>query len=306
MHTVTETHLPFAGRRQGKVRDVYELPDGRLLIVASDRLSAFDVVLPTPVPGKGCLLTDISSRWFDLIRRWDLAPTHLQSTDIAEVPGLDDETRATLEGRVMITDRCRVVPVECVVRGYIEGSGWVEYQRDGSVCGIAMPDGLRRGDALPDPVFTPATKAEIGAHDENIDFDRACDIAGRPVMERLRELSLAIYGAGRTYAEERGIILADTKFEFGFPVDADGNTLSDEPMLIDEVLTPDSSRYWDMTTYEPGREQPSFDKQYVREYLLGLVRDGAWDKTSPGPELPAEVVEGTLSRYRDVRERLFG
>ncbi len=306
MSTIVETHLPLEGRRQGKVRDIYELPGNRLLIVASDRISAFDVVLPTPMPGKGQMLTDISTQWFRHIESLGLCKTHLLSLDPAEIPGLSQQEAADLEGRIMISRRCRVVPVECVVRGYIEGSGWKEYQRDGSVCGIAMPEGLRRGDALPEPIFTPATKAEIGEHDENIDFDRACDIAGVDTMSRLRDLSLTIYNAGVEYARERGIILADTKFEFGFPVDADGNDTGEAPILIDEVLTPDSSRYWDVNTWTPGQEQQSFDKQFVREYLLKLVAAGQWDKTAPGPELPDEVIKGTLERYRDVRKRLFG
>ncbi|MCA9310651.1 MAG: phosphoribosylaminoimidazolesuccinocarboxamide synthase [Phycisphaerales bacterium] len=306
MTTIVETHLPLQGRRQGKVRDIYELPDNRLLIVASDRISAFDVVLPTPMPGKGQLLTDISTQWFRHIEARGLCATHLLSLDPTEIPGISAEQAADLEGRIMISRRCRVVPVECVVRGYIEGSGWKEYQRDGSVCGIPMPAGLRRGDALPEPVFTPATKAEIGEHDENIDFERACSIAGTDTMTRLRDLSLKIYNAGSAYARERGIILADTKFEFGFPVDDAGKDTGEAPILIDEVLTPDSSRYWDVNTWTPGQEQQSFDKQFVREYLLKLVAAGQWNKSAPGPELPANVIEGTLERYREVRRRLFG
>ena len=306
MTTIRETHLPFPGRRQGKVRDVYDLPGDRLLIVATDRLSAFDVVMPTPVPGKGILLTDISTRWFRHIESLDLCPTHLLSVDPADAPGLSADEARALAGRVMVTRRCRVVPVECVVRGYLEGSGWVEYQREGAVSGVPMPAGLRRGDALPQPIFTPATKAEMGAHDENIDFDHACRIAGADTMTRLRDLSLRIYHAGATYARDRGIILADTKFEFGFPIDSQGRDTGEGPILIDEVLTPDSSRYWDASTWTPGQEQQSFDKQFVREYLLELVAAGKWNKTAPGPELPGAVIEGTLSRYREVRRRLFG
>ncbi len=312
MQAVFETHLPLPGRRQGKVRDIYELPEDRggppgggLLIVASDRISAFDVVMPTPIVGKGGLLTDISTRWFSFIRERGLAPIHLVSTSPAGITGLTTEQVASLEGRSMIARRCRVIPIECVVRGYLDGSGWVDYQATGSVCGVALPKGLRRGDRLPEPIFTPATKEELGAHDQNIDFERACETVGRSVMERLRSVSLAIYGAAHAYAESRGVILADTKFEFGFPLDARGIP-GTEPMLIDEVLTPDSSRYWDAALWQPGREQASFDKQFLREYLNGLVAQGRWNKQAPGPALPDEVVAGTRARYEEALHRLFG
>ena len=313
-HAVTATDLPLPNRRQGKVRDIYDVPspptDGGgepgLLIVATDRLSAFDVVLPTPIPGKGRLLTSISTAWFRWIESRGLAKTHLLSTDPADVPGLSEGERASIEGRMTLGRRCRVIPVECVARGYIEGSGWRDYQKTGTVCGHELPKGLRQGDALPEPIFTPATKAQVGEHDENITFERACEIAGEATMNRLRETTLAIYRDVREYAHERGIVLADTKFEFGIPVDASGSDTSDEPILIDEALTPDSSRFWDADQYEPGHEQKSFDKQFVREYLQRLVDAGKWNKAAPGPELPQEIVEGTLARYREARDRLFG
>jgi len=293
------------------VRDLYDLPGDRLLIVASDRISAYDVVLPSAVPGKGVLLTEIAAWWLGWIERRGLCRTHLLSTDAAEIPAhAFDSARASrrdLEGRVMIGRKRRVVPVECVVRGYLEGSGWQDYQRTGSVCGVELPKGLRRCERLPEPIFTPATKAEGGAHDENIGFDQAVERlggpeAGGPVMEKLRALSLSIYRAAAAHAEARGILLADTKFEFGL----DPSDPGAEPELVDEALTPDSSRFWPADSYEPGRTQPSFDKQFVREYLETLVAQGMWDKSPPGPTLPDEVVAGTLSRYRAARDRLLG
>jgi phosphoribosylaminoimidazole-succinocarboxamide synthase len=306
---VYRTDLPLPDRRQGKVRDVYSLParagaGPRLLIVATDRLSAFDVVLPTPLPGKGRLLTAISARWFDFIRQRKIIADHLISTDPSDVPDLADEDRADLEGRIMIGRAAQVIPIEFVVRGYLAGSGWVEYRRSQSVCGIPLPAGLRQCDRLPEPIFTPATKATEG-HDENIDFEAACAVAGRDVMERLRDVAVRIYLEGAQHAESRGIILADTKFEFGYALDADGRP-TDEVILIDEVLTPDSSRFWPADEYEPGHDQNSFDKQYVRNHLLGLVRAGKWDKTPPGPELPEDIVANTLKRYTEARDRLFG
>jgi phosphoribosylaminoimidazole-succinocarboxamide synthase len=306
---VFATDLPLEGRRQGKVRDLYALPAGegaprRLLIVASDRISAFDVVLPTPIPGKGCILTGISVSWFDRMRGLNLVGDHLLSTDPADVPGITPEQRRALDGRIMIGRAAEVVPVECVVRGYVAGSGWVEYERTGRVCGIALPPGLSRCGRLPEPIFTPATKADVG-HDENIDFDRACAIAGKEVMARLREVSLAIYEAAARHAQDRGIILADTKFEFGRALDDEGRP-TDEIILVDELLTPDSSRFWPADRYEPGREQESYDKQYVRNYLLGLVEAGRWNKTPPGPELPPEIVRNTVQRYEEARRTLFG
>ncbi len=306
---VVNTDLPYADRRQGKVRDIYRLPasedcGSRVLIVATDRISAFDVVLPTPMPGKGRALTTISTRWFDMIRSWDLIGDHLVSTDAADLPGLNDEQRAQVEGRMMLGRAAEVVPVEFVVRGYITGSGWKEYQQHGTVCGITLDEGLKHCQQLPEPIFTPATKAEIGEHDENIDFDTACDIAGRDVMNRLRDVSVEIYRRAAAYALDRGIILADTKFEFGYALDDQG-ARTDELMLIDEVLTPDSSRFWPADEYEVGRDQDSFDKQYVRNYLEGVVSTGGWDKTAPGPTLPDDVILNSLARYREAMDRLF-
>jgi phosphoribosylaminoimidazole-succinocarboxamide synthase len=305
---VYETHLPFEGRRQGKVRDIYQIPPcdgnaGKVLIIASDRISAFDVVMPTAVTGKGRELTRISCKWFDFIRDLGIIEDHLIATTPEEVPNLDESLYAQCEGRMMLGRACEVIPIEFVVRGYLAGSGWKEYQQSGTVCGISLPEGLQLSSKLPEPIFTPATKAEEG-HDENIDFETACGVAGTEVMERLRNVALEIYTKAASYAAERGIILADTKFEFGYALDADGNT-TDEVLLIDEVLTPDSSRFWPADEYEIGREQDSFDKQYVRNWLQELVNDGQWDKTPPGPELPHEIVEGTVARYREAATRLF-
>lgn len=307
---VYRTDLPLPNRRQGKVRDIYRFPaeqgsnePDRVLIIATDRVSAFDVVLPTPVPGKGRLLTDISTRWFDFVRGMNIIPDHVISTDPADLPGLTEQQRAECEGRMTLGRAAKVIPVEFVVRGYLAGSGWNEYKTSQSVCGVKLPAGLRQCDQLPEPIFTPATKADEG-HDENIDFDTACEIAGRDVMTRLRDVSLRIYSEGAQHARSRGIILADTKFEFGYALDAAGQP-TDEIMLIDEILTPDSSRFWPADDYEPGRDQDSFDKQYVRNYLLELVKAGKWDKTPPGPPLPDEVVRNTLARYEEARHRLF-
>jgi len=316
---VVRTDLPFPNRREGKVRDVYDLPNdparaGRspaLLIVASDRLSAFDVVLPTPIPGKGAILTDLSAKWFDFIERKGLARTHLLSTDVDEVAGLTPAQREQLRGRVTIGRRCRVVQIECVARGYLAGSGTKDYLRDGAICGVALPPGMRDGDSILEklgaPIFTPATKEQQGKHDENITFDRACELVGRPLMERLRDATLAIYSAAHDYARARGVILADTKFEFGFPVDERGEKASEELLLVDEALTPDSSRYWPLENWTPGAPggQQSFDKQFVREYLETLVAQGKWNKQAPGPALPDGVVRGTLDRYEEARRRLF-
>ncbi len=306
---LVRTDLGLSGRRQGKVRDIYPLSGRggeppRLLIVATDRISAFDVVLPTPIPGKGRLLNEISLRWFEHIRSLGIIGDHLVSTDPRDVPDLTDRDRDLLQGRIMVGRAAQVVPVEFVVRGYLAGSGWRDYQKSQSVCGVALPAGLRNGDRLPEPIFTPTTKADAG-HDEPLDFEQAARLAGRDVVERLRDVSLAIYAAGARYAIERGIILADTKFEFGYALDADGRR-TDEIILIDEVLTPDSSRYWPADRHEPGREQDNFDKQYVRNHLQAVVDAGQWDKMPPGPELPPDVVANTSSRYVEVRDRLFG
>lgn len=298
------TDLVLPDRRQGKVRDVYEMPASEppsLLIVATDRISAFDVVMPTPIPGKGRLLTEISTWWFRFIQDHHLATTHLLSTDPGRIPESafrGRTTRADLDGRITIGRRCRVIPVECVVRGYLEGSGWKDYQKTGAVCGVKLPAGLKQCDRLPEPIFTPATKAPQGQHDENISFDEAGRTVGAALMARLRDTSLAIYAAAAKYALSRGIIIADTKFEFGLE---DGGS---EPILIDEALTPDSSRFWPAGLYKPGGPQPSFDKQYLREYLQTLVDRGVWAKQPPGPELPPEVVEQTLAKYVEARDRL--
>lgn len=317
-NAVVSTDLPFPNRRQGKVRDVYDLPRDAsrpnsppaLLIVATDRLSAFDVVLPTPIPGKGRILTDISARWFAFIEERGLARTHLLSTNVDDIPGLTGAQRSQLRGRVTLGRRCRVVPIECVARGYLAGSGVKDYQRDGAVCGVKLPAGMRSGDSIIEklgaPIFTPATKEEQGKHDENISFERACELVGRSLMERLRDMTLAIYLAAHDYAKQRGVILADTKFEFGVPLDECGQPEGDTLLLVDEALTPDSSRYWPAEAWNPGGEQPSYDKQFVREHLEALVAKGEWNKQPPGPVLPERVVRGTLEKYEEARRRLFG
>ncbi len=275
-------------RSRGKVRDLYELGD-LLLIVATDRLSAFDVVLPTPIPDKGRVLTQLSLFWFETLRH--VVPNHvLSSTDFPEqlAPYLDQ-----LRGRAMLVRRTQPVPIECVVRGYLAGSGWKDYRSTGKVCGISLPTGLCESDRLPEPIFTPATKAATG-HDENISFDQAVARVGAELAERLRALSLEIYRCAAAYAEPRGIILADTKFEFGL--------LNGELIWIDEALTPDSSRFWPADRYQPGQAQPSFDKQYVRDYLERI----GWSKQPPAPELPHEVVAATREKYLEAYRRLTG
>lgn len=298
------TALTLPGARRGKVRDIYALPGDRLLIVATDRISAFDVVLPTPVPGKGQLLTAISAFWLRWIEQRGLARTHLISLEPGDIPeeafGAGSTPRGALGGRATIGQACEVVPIECVARGYLEGSGWREYQQTGRVCGVSLPPGLSRCEKLPEPIFTPATKADDGEHDENITYEQSCAIAGGEVMRTLRDRTLAIYTHAAAYARDRGIIIADTKLEFGLPLRGDRT----DPIVVDEALTPDSSRFWPAQGYEPGRPQPSFDKQFVREHLEDLVERGAWDKAEPGPELPGEVIAGTLRRYREAGEQL--
>lgn len=269
--------------RSGKVRDLYTNDAGELLIVASDRISAFDYILPTPIPGKGALLTQLSLFWFEMFQ--DVVPNHLITTDVP----------ASVAGRAVIVKPLTMFPLECVARGYLTGSGWVEYQKTQSVTGISLPTGLVDGSKLPEHIFTPATKAEMGDHDENISFDRASQIVGDSDAKTLRELTLALYGRAHDYAATRGIILADTKFEFGR--DSDGKIC-----LGDEALTPDSSRFWAADTYKPGGAQPSFDKQYVRDWLL----NSGWDRKSPPPELPADVVEKTRERYEAAFTILTG
>ncbi len=296
---VMTTDLPLANKRTGKVRDLYDvtLPDGGdgLLIVATDRVSVFDVVLANGIPGKGVLLTRISKFWFDFFS--DSVGHHLVSMDPRDVPGLSDPERATLEGRIMICRKTDVVPVECIVRGYLTGSGYKDYLKTGQICGISLPAGMVNSDRIATPIFTPSTKPEAG-HDENISFEAACDKVGRGLMEAIRDRSLYLYGTGRDYARERGIIIADTKFEFGL---IEGESA---PVLIDEVLTPDSSRFWPADEWTPGGEQNSFDKQYVRNYTQGLVDKGEWDKEYPGPALPDEVIDNTIARYEEALVRL--
>jgi phosphoribosylaminoimidazole-succinocarboxamide synthase len=270
---------------QGKVRDIYAAGEGRLLIVASDRISTYDVVHPTPIPDKGKVLTGLTAFWLE--RTADICPNHLVS-----LTDLPDEHR----GRAMLVERLEMLPVECVVRGYITGSGWKEYQATGAVCGVHLPQGLEESERLPDPVFTPATKAEIGEHDENIDFERMAELVGdRELAEALRRVSIELYQRGAEHALGRGIILADTKFEFGLRPDG-------ALVLGDEVMTPDSSRFWPADGYAPGRPQPSFDKQYVRDWAVA----SGWDKTPPAPPIPDDVVEGTRERYLEAYERVSG
>jgi phosphoribosylaminoimidazole-succinocarboxamide synthase len=286
---ISETN--FSGlhlRGRGKVRDIYDLGD-RLLIVATDRLSAFDVVLPTPIPDKGRVLTQISLFWFDKLK--DVVPHHvISATDFS---GALTPYASALAGRSMIVRRTEPVPIECVVRGYISGSGWKDYQKTGGICGIPLPAGLRDSDRLPEPIFTPSTKATTG-HDENISFGEAVARVGRPLAERLRELSLTLYRRAAAHAADRGILIADTKFEFGL--------LGDDLIWIDEALTPDSSRFWPADQYSPDKAQPSFDKQYVRDYLEHI----AWNKQPPAPALPPDVVAGTREKYREAYQRITG
>lgn len=290
--TVSETQVPGIELvHRGKVRDVYQVNDAQYLLVATDRISAFDCILPTPIERKGEVLTAISAFWFDKLR--DIAANHLITADTSEMPE-PIAARPELRGRSMLVKRTDVFPVECVVRGYLEGSGWKDYQATGSICGHTLPDGLKQCDKLPEPLFTPATKAATG-HDENIDEARFASIAGEKAAGYLKDTSLAIYKYASEYAATRGIIIADTKFEFG--IDKDGNIL-----LIDEVLTPDSSRFWSAATYEPGHAQPSFDKQFVREYLETLD----WNKQPPAPPLPTEIAAATTARYVEAYRLLTG
>lgn len=274
---------------RGKVRDIYDFGD-RLLLVATDRISAFDVVLPTGIPGKGRILTALSAFWFHLTA--DLVPNHLLTTEVDGFPLACRPYRETLQGRSMLVKKTKPLSIECIVRGYLSGSGWAEYQKTGTVCGIPLPAGLPESCRLDPPLFTPSTKAEQGAHDVNITFDEAAARLGPEPAERVRTLSLALYERARMHALERGIIIADTKFEFGL---LDGNLI-----LIDEVLTPDSSRFWPCDTYAPGRSQPSFDKQFVRDYLKSV----AWGMQEPGPELPQEIVRRTRAKYQEALRRL--
>ena len=289
MRVLSETH--FAGllpAARGKVRDIYDL-GGQLLIVATDRLSAFDVILPTPIPDKGRVLTQLSLFWFQLLK--DVIPNHVLSA--VEFPPPFDKFKDELTGRSMIVRKAQPLPIECVARGYVSGSGWKDYRTTGKICGLQLPAGLRESDRLPEPIFTPATKAATG-HDENISLEYAASLIGKKLAERVRGVSLELYRRAAAYAEPRGVILADTKFEFGL--------LNNQLIWIDEALTPDSSRFWSAAQYSPGGPQASFDKQFVRDYLERMQ----WPKTPPGPELPPEVVEATRGKYREAYRILAG
>lgn len=288
--TVLETRFANLNLiKRGKVRDIYDLGD-RLLIVATDRLSAFDVVLPDPIPGKGKILTQISLFWFDLIK--PLVPNHLLSTDVKDFPDICKPYTDILKDRSMLVKKAEPLPIECVVRGYISGSGWTDYQESGSICGIKLPEDLVESDKLPEPIFSPSTKAEIGHHDINIDFEEAIEKIGKTLADRVKTLSLTIYKKGAEFAVEKGIIIADTKFEFGL--------YNDELILIDEVLTPDSSRFWPKESYRPGGPQNSYDKQYVRDYLISIN----WNRKPPGPNLPKDVILNTHNKYLEAFNQL--
>jgi phosphoribosylaminoimidazole-succinocarboxamide synthase len=292
MRVVRETNFAgIAPAARGKVRDIYDLGD-KLLIVASDRLSAFDVVLPTGIPDKGRVLTQLSLFWFDLLH--DVIPNHVLSA--TEFPAAFDAYRDDLAGRSMVVRKTQPLPIECVVRGYVSGSGWKDYRSTGKICGIGLPAGLRESDRLPEPIFTPATKA-VSGHDENISFEQAASLFGKELAERVRAVSIEIYRRAAAYAEPRGILVGDTKFEFGLLPNAAGDLI-----WIDEALTPDSSRFWPAAEYKPGGPQPSFDKQFVRDYLERIQ----WPKTPPGPELPADVVAATRAKYREAFRILAG
>jgi phosphoribosylaminoimidazole-succinocarboxamide synthase len=277
---------------RGKVRDIYDVDDRHMLIVTSDRLSAFDVILPQPIPGKGEVLTRVSNFWFDRTR--ELIPNHLSDLPLEQVV-TDAGERAALGDRAIVVKKLKPLPVEAIVRGYIIGSGWKDYQKTGAVCGIRLPEGLQLADKLPEAIYTPSTKAEVGEHDENIDFDKTVDLLGRELAEQVRDVSLKIYTECAAFARERGIIIADTKFEFG--LDEDGVL-----HVIDEMLTPDSSRFWPADQYQPGISPPSFDKQFVRDYLETLD----WDKTAPGPDLPEDIIRKTAEKYAEAEQRLTG
>jgi phosphoribosylaminoimidazole-succinocarboxamide synthase len=286
-----QTNLPGVKlHARGKVRDIYDLGE-HFLIVATDRLSAFDVVLPTPIPDKGKVLTQMSAFWFQHFK--EFVPNHVVSTDVSEYPASLNSFRDQIEGRSMLVKKAKVFPVECVARGFLTGSGLKDYNKTGHVCGIALPKGLRDSDRLPDPLFTPATKAESG-HDENISEKQAGDVIGVDNIRRLKELTLSIYSRAVDYASQRGIIICDTKFEFG--------TINGQIAIVDEMLTPDSSRFWPADRYSPGKPQPSFDKQFVRDYLERI----GWNKQPPAPELPNDIVEATSAKYREALRILTG
>jgi len=288
---ITTTSLPFKVFRKGKVRDVYDLGDN-LLMVATDRISAFDVVLDPGIPQKGAILTQLSNFWFKLLR--DEVPNHLVATDVAKYPKNLQAHAELLRGRSVLVEKLKPIPIECVVRGHISGSGWKEYQKKGSICGIKLPAGLKESQRLPETLFTPSTKAEVG-HDENISFEDAAHLIGQETAEYLRDTSIRIYEHARQYAAARGIIIADTKFEFGT---RDDGTI----VLMDEILTPDSSRFWPADQFVPGKSPPSFDKQFLRDWL----ETQPWDKTPPGPKLPPNVVAGTQARYLEAYTKITG
>ena len=289
LHQSELKSLPLLSR--GKVRDIYDVDEDHMLIVTTDRLSAFDVVLPDAIPGKGAILTTVSNFWFDRTRH--IIPNHLSDKSLAEV--LPDEAeRNMIEGRGIVVRKLKPLPVEAIVRGYLIGSAWSDYQKTGAVCGIVLPAGLQQAQQLPETIFTPSTKAEVGDHDENISFEKTVGLLGQDMAEQMRDVSLKLYQEAAEYALERGIIIADTKFEFG--TDKNGGLV-----LIDEVLTPDSSRFWPVDAYQVGQSPPSFDKQYVRDYLETLD----WDKSDPGPCLPEEVIQRTGDKYREARDRLI-
>ena len=276
---------------QGKVRDIYDVDENHMLIVTTDRLSAFDVILPDPIPDKGVILTTVSNFWFD--RTKHIISNHLSDKSLEDVLP-DAAERSMVEGRGIVVRKLNPLPVEAIVRGYLIGSGWNDYQKTGAVCGIQLPEGLQQAQQLPEAIFTPSTKADVGGHDENISFEKTISLLGQDMAEQVRDVSIKLYQEAAAYALERGIIIADTKFEFGS--DADGKLV-----LIDEILTPDSSRFWPADSYQVGVSPPSFDKQYVRDYLETLD----WDKTEPGPNLPEEVIQRTGDKYREARDRLM-
>jgi phosphoribosylaminoimidazole-succinocarboxamide synthase len=296
LHTSALTSLPLLAR--GKVRDNYAVGDDRILMVASDRISAFDVIMGEPIPGKGTLLTQMALFWFDILgpRGLDICPIHLTGEAPESVVSAAEAAQVT--GRSMLVKRLKPIPVEAVVRGYLAGSGWKEYQDNRAVCGVALPEGLQNASKLPEPIYTPAAKAAVGEHDENITFERTVEMIGLDLATRIRDISIAIYKAASEIAAKKGIIIADTKFEFG--LDADGTLV-----LMDEVLTPDSSRYWPAESYVEGVNPPSYDKQFLRDWLEQVRLNGKpWDKTPPAPHLPREVIEKTAAKYREALQRL--
>ena len=291
---VTRTGLPDLNLlHRGKVRDMYEIPghEDKLLMIATDRISAYDVVMDDPIVGKGRVLTQISLFWFDLLS--DIVPNHLLAADVDQYPEICHQYRDQLEGRSMLVRRTKVMPIECIVRGYLSGSFWSAYQKNTTVCGFELPTGMRESDKFPEPLFTPSTKAEQGLHDENISLARMEELIGREIAAKMADISLRLYTKASEYARSKGIIIADTKFELGM--------VDDELILIDEVLTPDSSRFWPLDEYEPGKGQPSFDKQFLRDYLSSLD----WNKQPPPPKLPQEILDKTRARYEEAQEKLL-